>query len=77
MKKISAILCLAVSAFLLAAQSVNIPLNNKWKAMPLTRDVKVIPQKSKLEIINNNKNRPYAAVSIKTDVDLTATQQPR
>ena len=73
MKKISTILCLAVSAFLLAAQSVNIPLNNKWKAMPLTRDAKVVLQKNKLEITNSNKNRQYAAVSIKTDVDLTAT----
>ena len=73
MKKITTILCLTAAAFLLAAQSVNIPLNGKWKAMPLTKDAKVSISKTGLTLANNNETRAYAGASIKTAVDLSAT----
>ena len=73
MKKLSVILCLTAAALMLAAQSVRVPLNVKWKTMPLTRDAKVTLAKNGLTLTNKNASRPYAGAHIKTAVDLTAT----
>ena len=73
MKKFYSLLLFVCAAVTLAAQVVNIPMDGKWKAMPLTRDARLTVTPRGLELINRNYSRPYAGASLKKEIDLTAT----
>ena len=73
MKKFASVLLLLCTAVSLLAQTVKIPMDSKWKKMPLTRDAKLTVIKDGLELINRNSSRAYAGANLKKTVDLTAT----
>lgn len=73
MKKFGVALLLLCFVIAAAAQVVKIPMDGKWKAMPLTRDAKITVVPGGLELINRNKDRAYAGANIKRMIDLTAT----